>query len=221
MGNRKAAETVILKVIQEIDPSGYNTEKYKEIFKEMNNTEFDSYMKAIEKGEKQLVIFVPPSNKTKITIENNLNVGKKYGVKFFHKLTVNDPVTSSVYQNPIEYMILDLPVRRQSQNLIKKTSIPPNNRSIDMTTYQPTGNSKGAKVSAPELQILNAMQLDNSLMELIKFRGGDKGGFNAYNAMMLRYGSVNLASIKPYATGVESTRTLKTYLAAMHLKATL
>jgi hypothetical protein len=118
-------------------------------------------------------------------------------------------------------MVIDLPVRRQSQNLVKKTSIPPHNASIDLLTYQPTGDSKGAKVSAPELQILNAMRLDNSILELIKFRGGDRNGFNAYNAMAMRYGNISLKSIAPYASGVESTATFKAFLAAMHIRSTL
>lgn len=221
MANRKAAETLIINLMNEIDPSGYNREKYEEIFKSMNNTVFDQYMRNIKDKKQHLVVFVPPFGKSKISIENNIKIAKKYGVKFFHNLRVVDEQNNISYKNSITNMVIDLPIRRQSQNLIKKTSIPPNNRSIDLMTYQPTGNSKGAKVSAPELQILNAMQLDNSIIELIKFRGGDRGGFNAYNAMMMRYGSVNLKSIKPYATGVESTRLLKAYLAAMHIKATL
>jgi hypothetical protein len=118
-------------------------------------------------------------------------------------------------------MVIDLPIRRQSQHLQKKRSIPENNRVIDQLSGQPTGPSKGAKISYPELQVLAGMNMDSSLVELIKYRGGDKGGYNALNAMVGRYGAANLKTLSNYATGVQSTQTLKIFLTASHLKSTL
>ena len=65
------------------------------------------------------------------------------------------------------------------------------------------------------------MNLDNSLVELMKFRGGDIGGFDAMNKSIFKNGSVSIKAIEPYSTGVESTAALKVYLTSAHLKNTL
>lgn len=220
-GNRGKAEAFILEFMKDIEPTGYNVEKYKLIFKEMSDKAFDEYMKDIRDGKKYLVIFKPMYKAEGITIDNNLKIAKKYGLEFFESLIVTGKKDLPDYKTPIKYLVLDLPFRRQSQNLVKKISVPDHNKNIDELTYQPTGESKGARVSYPELQILTGMGLESSIDELIKYRGGDRGGFNAYNAMFLRYGSANIKSLSNYSTGVESTKTLKTYLVGLHIGATL
>lgn len=221
MPNRKKAEEFILQFVKDIDPSGYNTEIYKKIFNNMSDKQFDIYMKDIRDEKKYLVLFKPLFEAKDITVENNLKIAPKYGLDFFeHLLYTNNP-DSGDYKTPIKYLVVDLPYRRQSQTLVKKVSIPEHNKVIDELTYQPTGESKGAKISYPELQVLIGMGLENSISELIRFRGGDRNGFNAYNAMFLRYGNANLKTLENYSSGVESTKTLKVYLTACHLTNTI
>ena len=221
MSNRKAAESFILDFIKDIDTSGYNTEQYKIIFKNMSDKDFDTYMKNIRDGKATLVLFKPLYEAKGISIENNLKIAPKYKLEFFEHLIYTNNEDSPDYKTPIKYLVVDLPYRRQSQTLVKKISVPDNNKVIDELTYQPTGDSKGAKISYPELQVLIGMGLENSISELIRFRGGDRNGFNAYNSMFLRYGNANLKTLENYSTGVESTKTLKTYLTAMHLSNTI
>lgn len=221
MANRKKAEEFIKKFIKEIDTSGYNSQVYEEILSSMSDKDFDEYMRGMASGDKFLILFKPMYKANGISVENNLKVGKKYGVEFFEKLEIETQDGLS-YKTPIEYLVIDLPYRRQSQNLIKKINIPEHNKSIDELTYQPTTSaSKGAKISYPELQVLIGMGLDNTITELIKYRGGDKRGFAAYNAMFSRYGSVSTKSLQNYSSGVESTKALKTYLLSSHINSTL
>ena len=221
MSNRKAAEAFILQFCKDIEPSGYNLEIYKKAFELMSDNDFDSYMKDIRDGIAFLVLFKPLYKANGLTVENNLAVAEKYGLQFFEKLIYSGNEDSPDYKTPIDYLIIELPYRRQSQTLVKKVSIPDNNKVIDELTYQPTGDSKGAKISYPELQVLIGMGLENTISELIRFRGGDRNGFNAYNAMFLRYGNANLKTLESYGTGVESTKTLRIYLTAMHLSNTI
>lgn len=220
-GNRKAAEKFILDFCQTIEPTGYNTEQYKKIFKEMTDKTFDQWMKNIRDEKAFLVLFKPLYEAQGLTVENNLKVAEKYGLKYFEKLIYTNNEEGPDFKTPIEYLVIDLPYRRQSQTLTKKVSIPDHNKVIDELTYQPTGESKGAKISFPELQVLVGMGLEDTISELIRFRGGDRNGFNAYNAMFLRYGNANLKTLENYSTGVESTKTLRIYLLAMHISTTL
>lgn len=215
-GNRKKAEAFIFEFLNDIDKSGYNTEQYKEIFKKMSDKDFHEYMVGMRDGEKTLVLFTPLLKSKDITTENNLKVAKKYNIPMFEQLKITgskepDHITSQ------KFLLLDLPIRRQSQNLVKKISVPDDNRVVDQITGQPTGDSKGSSLSQPELGVLNSMGLHQSIEEMFRFRGGDKGGFRAYNASLEQLGSVSLKAISPFITGVESTKAVKNYLKAAHL----
>lgn len=221
MPNRKKTEEFILNFLKELEPTGYNVEKYTQIFKDMSDKQFDIYMKNIREGKQHLIIFKPLYKAKGITVENNIKVAKKYGLSFFEKLKFTNNPNQPDYMSDIEFMVVDLPYRRQSQTLVKKISVPDNNKVIDQSTYQPTGPSKGSKISYPELQVLIGMGMEECIKELIQIRGGDRGGFNAYNAMLMRYGNANLKTLSQFNSGVESTKTLKTYLTSMHISNTL
>lgn len=221
MTNRKKAEAFILQFVKDIEPTGYNVEQYKKIFADMSDKDFDTYMKEIRAGNRFLVIFKPMYEAMGLTVENNLAIAEKYGLEFFERLIISNNPDAPDYMTSITYLVVDFPYRRQSQTLLKKMSIPEHNKVIDELTFQPTGESKGAKISYPELQVLIGMGLDNTIAELIRYRGGDRNGFNAYNAMFLRYGNANLKTLSEYSSGVESTKTLKTYMTAMHIKTTI
>lgn len=217
--NRKAAESAIFTFLAEIEPTGYNTSAYVKIFASMDDKGFDLYMQGLRDKTKTLVLF-KPLYQANITLDNTFKVAKKYGLSFFEKLNFTGNPDEPDYQTPIEFMVLDMPYRRQSQTLIKKVSVPDNNKIIDQLTYQPTGASKGSKISYPELQVMIGMGLDSSIQELIEYRAGDRGGFRAYNTMAMRYGSVSMKALAPYKTGVDSTKTLKVYLTSMHISNT-
>lgn len=221
MSNRAKAEALIYQLLNDLDTTGYNTKKHKEIYKDMSDKDFHNYMTLIRDGKASLVFFMPHDAKIHPTTEYLNKVGDKYGINFYEKLVITGNKDTPDHTTPIEYMILDLPIKRQSQNLIKKVSIPEHNRSIDYLTYQPTGDSKGARLSYPEIQLLVGLGLSNSVDELIRFRGGDKNGFAAYNAMFMRYGSANIKTLNQYSSGVESTKTVKVFLTSAHIKNTI
>jgi hypothetical protein len=178
-------------------------------------------MKNLESGKAFLVIQLPNFKHTGVTLEKNLAIADELDHEFFQRLWITNKKDTPDHMIPVECLVMDLPVRRASQLLIKKISVPDDSRTIDALTGQPTGESKGAKLSYPELQICAAMGLDNSMVELMKYRGGDNKGLIAFNSMLSRYGRVNLKSVEPYASGVESTKSLKTFLTSMMLKSTL
>ncbi len=221
-GNRKAAEQIIIDMVEAILPGGGNRQVYETFFSKMNDKTFDQWMEDINTGKERPFIYVPNGSKHKLSTERNFAIAKKVGHSFFEKIWVDhDDPERPKYLTNVPYIILELPVRRQSQLLVKKISVPDNNRSIDQLTGQPAGGSRSARISYPELQFLMGMNLPNSLIELMKYRGGDQGGFNAMNRTISTDGTVSLKGISHLATGVESTKTLSAYLTAMHLRNTL
>jgi hypothetical protein len=221
MTKREEVQNFIMDYVEQMLPGGGNRKLYEEYFATLNDEQFDDFMKKLKTKERKLFIVAPNFQKNRLSTERNIKIGKKLGHSFFERLWIESKGDTPTYLTPIPYMVVDMPVCRQAQVRVKKISIPEDNKSVDDFTGQPTGKSKGSKISYPELGIMAAMGLDNSITELIKYRGGDMGGFNAMNQSISRTGSVSLNAISPYSTGVESTKLLKTLLICMHLKNTL
>jgi hypothetical protein len=221
MTNRAKAQGFIVEFIEKIAPNTENGNIYRTIFAAMSDKDFDAFITDLESGKKKLAIISPNFSKNGLSTERNLAVAKELDHKFFQKLWIGGKDDVPTYLTPNEYLVIDLPVRRASQLLTKKISVPKHNRVIDSLTGQPTGESKGAKISYPELQVCAAMGLEDTMVELMKYRGGDARGHAALNGILSKYGKVNQAVLANYASGVESTNTVKTFLLACHLKSTL
>jgi hypothetical protein len=221
MANRKAAEEVIYKFINKLLPSSPNVAMYKELFAGMSDKQFDDFMKKLEDGSSRLAVVSPNFSEPKLTVERNLDLADELGHQFFERIWMDGGEDAPMYLSPIPYLIVDLPLRRQAQLLVKKISIPEDNKSIDDFSGQPTGKSKGSRISYPEIQVLASLGLDESLVEMIKFRGGDVKGFDAMNNAISKTGGVSLQAIEPLSSKVQSTVTLSTLLTCMHLSNTL
>lgn len=221
MSNRQEVEAFIIKYIGQITPGTNNADNYKKLFASMNDKDFDAFMVKLESGEIKLSVIIPNFSKNNLTLENNLKVADSLGHNFFQKLWIEGKDDQPTYLTPIPYMVVDLPVKRASQLLDKKISVPKTTKVVDAVTGQVTGEAKGAKISYPELQLAASMGLEDSMIELIKYRGGDNRGGAALAGLLARNGNANLSTLSQFASGVESTKSLKTFLTAAHLKSNL
>jgi len=218
MKNRKKVEDFILKYVDKIAPGSNNKQLYKDMFKEMSDKEFKVFMDNLKKKKLTLSIIEPNTKKSTISVENNYKIAKELGFSFFQRLTIRGKPGIPDYTTPNKYLIMALPVRRASQLLTKKISIPSDDKSIDLTTGTVTGKSRGSKLTMPEIQILAGMGLNKSIKELMKYRGGDLGAKNAMSALLMKQGSVSQDVLDRYSTGVVSSKTLSSYWNAVHIK---
>jgi len=218
---RAETEAFILQSIEAIVPGGPTTELYRAYFKKLTDAEFADFMDALERDDTFLTLTMPnfgPSPK----LERNLEIAESLGHSFFQRLWIGAHDGMPTHLTPVPALVVDLPLRRASQMLVKKLSVQESDKTHDLLSGQPSGEARrGAKISFPELQIMTAMGLDQTVTELFKYRGGDTRGRRALNAMINRHGSANLETLSHYAGGVESTRTVSTFLKAMHLANTL
>lgn len=219
--DRKGAESFILRLLNEIMPGGKSIQIYKDMFSKMSDKEFDKFMLDLKEGKNHLILIVPNFKTNTISMARNLSIAEKeFNYDFFQRLYIGPQAGNPGYLTPIKYMVVELPLKRQSQSLIKKISVADTNRRIDKLSGQLASghDTKSARMTYPETQLLLAMGLDASLVELLKFRGGDIRGFNTMNAMIAKYGRANLQSLSKFSSGVESTKTLSLYLKAAMLK---
>lgn len=217
-GNRSAAEQMVFECLEEILPGSENRKIYQDIFRVMTDDDFDLWIKKLMSKEIALAIIAPEKSGPQLSVERNLDVAEKWGHKFFERIWMDPQNGSPPFLSNDEYLVVDFPLKRQAQFLVKKISIPEDNRSIDNLTGQPTGKSKGSKISWPEVQILSALGgFDNTIVEFIKFRGGDLQGFNAMNNSIHSTGGVSLEAISFAAGKVKAVQSLSTLLTSMHL----
>lgn len=220
--NRKAAEEEILKGLSLISPGCSDIERYKARFSKMTNVEFDAFIKRLQSGEETLQITVPPGSEGKsLNAERNMAVAEKWGHDFHQRLWMPAEEGQPSFLTPIDYLVIKLPVRIASQRVAKKASIPKTSRVINSLSGQPTGESKGASWSFPEVRLAVAMGMKSAPLELMKYRGGDQRGNAALNASLIRTGQARLDVLKHFASGVVSTKTFSTYLTSAMIQNTL
>jgi len=217
--NRKAAEKIILEGVQALLPDGANTKLYTDLFKKMNNAEFDTFMKDLKSGKAVTYVTVPNGHKTiKLDVPHMLKVGKKMGIKFHSPITYTNNETGDAYKPPLKQAIYNVYVRRASQTLSKKMSTPKSDKKMDLATGQVTGDDASSKLTLPEIQTITSLGLKETLIELAKYRGGDIGAKNALSASLFKTGQADNDVIDQYATGVVSSKTLKAYFNAALIK---
>lgn len=217
MASREEVTDYIVNAIDAILPDGFNKERTREFLSKMTDSEFAQYLEDLSTEKERLVIISPNGADVKLDLSRNFAVAKKLGIDFFQRVWFDTPDGRGRYLSHDKYLVVKLPVRRQSQMQIKKVSIPDDNKSVDALTGQPAGKSKGSRISYPEVQMIASLGLNRTLEEFMRFRGGDAKGFTAMNTMISRTGGVSMDAIEPYAGKVKSTETLSAYLTAMHL----
>lgn len=219
---RAAVESLILKYIDKIVTGKENTKLYQDLFASMNDKQFDIFMNKLKNKEINLSIIIPNGdNRFKVDLNNLMKLGKELGYDFFQHLNYGPSEDRPGFKTPNKHMVLALPIRRASQLVSKKISIPTDTSSIDTLSGQVTNSSKGSKITNPEIQILLGLGLKDSLTELLKIRGGDLGAARATEQLLYKHGSVSQQQANQYATDVVSKKTLKAYFNAMGISTTL
>ncbi len=221
---RDKTQKFILEYINKIAPGDYNQGLYKDLFKRMTDKEFHEFMLKIKNKELTISIIVPVGGKVKIDVKRNMKIAKELGYEFFQHLIIgpkgnkNDGTYIPKYKTPNKFLVYDMTVRRASQLLTKGISVGTDNNVMDMTTGQVTSDSKAAKITKPELELLVGMGLDKSVKELMTVRGGDLGLAKAADASANRFGKISQDVIEPYGTGVVSSKTMNAFYNAAMIK---
>ena len=222
MAKRKEVEKFIKDWIFKITKSKFNVKLYEDFFKELNDKEFEEFVKKLGTGELILNVVVPHDGDADISLRRNVTtLAKELGYSFHQYLDVGPSENFPKYRTKNKYLVLTLPFRRTKQTIEKGISYSEHDKQIDSLTGQPTGDSRSSRISYPETQLLVGMGLKDSVIELLKFRGGDPGAYYAIKNSLLKYGKASKKLVEAYGEGVISTSTLKALFNGMHLKINL
>jgi hypothetical protein len=218
MSNRTAAERELLHFIDRFAPGSPNRGIYEQRLAAMSDAEFDAFMTNLESGTETLALFIANLTEHKLSLQRNLKIAEELDYNLFQHLYLTDPHTGQVTKTVAKHLVVLLPLRRQAQMLWKKMSIPESNSVVDERSGQATGSSKGSRLSYPELQVNAAKGLDQMVLELIKFRGGDEKAYLAMNRQLLETGEASLEAAAQMPSKVKATQSLSVMLTGMHLK---
>lgn len=220
-GNRKAAEAQLLADIEAIENGPRNAQMYREWFATLTDAQFDKWCEMCEKGETRVSFIAPIQSDIMLEPLRLLKLARSWGREIWERVWMPAKAGVPSYLSNHRYYIFRLSARRQAQHLVKKRSIPEDNRTIDDLTGQPAGKSKGSKISYPEVNALITHGLQHTALEMIRWRGGDLKGMFAMNQSIYQTGHASQESLQPRAGEVTSTQLLRTILKAMMLKTTL
>lgn len=219
MLNRAAFERELLFFIDQFLPGSANRAIYEERLKKTSDADLEVWVNNLAEGKEIIALFNPNLSDHHLSLERNRKIARALGTELFQHIYLTDPQTGIVYKTQAKHMIGLVPFRRQVQMLYKKMSIPEGDDVVDERSGQATGVSKGARLSYPEIQVNAAKGLDNMVLELIKFRGGDEKAYNAMNRSIYATGEVSLNAISArMPTSVKAAQTLSVMLKAMHLQ---
>lgn len=195
MPDRKKMEKYVIDLMNEMDPSGKSVKHWTEVFKKMSDKDFFAWVKKIERGEAQLTMYRKNMDKA-LNMNQLLDLAKKRGVKLFQKYVTVDRDTGRPYTSAKDAMLLDLPVRRLSQYLAHKRSLPDGDQHINPISGQVIPPDKGAKLTGVELQILASKSgLNPAILELAKIRGGDTTAYADAKNQIEETGEVSMNDI--------------------------
>lgn len=225
MSRRQEATDFIVAEIGKIIPEDtHNAPLIKQQLEAMSDQEFENYMRKLLPPTDEATLatreilpyYAPNLAKHKIMIAPLVRQARALGVEIYQRLKVTDRHTGLTQMTPHRYPVLDIPCRRQAQTLTKKSSIPTSDHIVDDLTAQPTSDSKGSKISSPELQSLLSQGLDNMVTEFIKFRGGDEAAHRELERNLIENGHVRASQLNGLGIS-KSVTTLSSLFKGMHV----
>lgn len=229
-------QAIIAKIsdrLNDIIPGTPCIELYRKTIEGMSAEELEGFIQALENGVQDfpnqnqpsttISLIVPNMGKGsgRLNIDRNLKLAEKMGHSFHEQCWLTNPVTGQTYLTNRRYMTLLLPIRRQAQTLDAKISVAENDHQIDELTGQVTGDSKGSSVSYPEIQMLESQGLRNSMLELLKPRGGDELAWRLMKHRLIETGEFSLSELDNIDSEAKVNQTFRYLLNAMHIRTTL
>jgi hypothetical protein len=172
---RKEMEELIYGFFDLFDPTGRNTEYYRNKFKSMNDGEFDQYFKLLFEQDDPYLTATMVDYENPLKIENIEKAAKFLDVPLFEKVVL--PYASQDPNNPIitkhECLVGYLNIKRLQQLNFKKIGISTDISERNMITGQVAGHDKNSRNSDQETIALLTVGANVSLKELMSMRADD------------------------------------------------
>jgi len=217
MSNKQKMIDLIISTLEEMVPGSEWCKMYRKQLEDLSEKAFKEWVGKLKSGQEFVRLQIANGSPVTVDVDRNIAVAKKLGIKLYQHCWLTDPQTGMVVKTRHPALIGPIPVRRQIQLLTHKVSIPANQLHLDQRTNQPTGESKGSRLSSPEGYILAAQNKPKLLKEFLNYRGGNLKAFNALNQLAAKHGEVTQADLDAVGGRPKAIETTGAYLNAMML----
>lgn len=223
VANRAYIEKLIYDTFDAIDPSGVNTNKYKNIFSTMNDQEFEKYMKNFLKDDNENFILDIVEFEHDLKMDNCEKAAKVLGIPlmeyvYMPHLTMDK---KHVVVSKEKCLVGYINVKRTQQLLHKKNGLSISNTRVSATTGQVVDKDKNARDSDIEASMLVSLGADKILQELHGPRSDDPIMKREMNQSIATKGYVMLDELTNLPTNKITLNTVNTYLISMGLMSDL
>ena len=194
---RKEMENLIYGFFDLFDPTGRNTEYYKNKFKNMSDGDFDKYFKLLFEQTDPYLTATMVDYENPLKIENIEKAAKFLDVPLFEKVVL--PYASQDPNNPIitkhECLVGYLNIKRLQQINFKKLGLSTDISDRNMITGQVSGHDKNSRNSDQETIALLTVGANTSLKELMSMRADDMVMKSEMNKRIARDGYVAMSDL--------------------------
>lgn len=194
---RKEMEELIYGFFDLFDPTGRNTEYYRNKFKAMDDNQFDKYFKLLFAQDDPYLTATMVDYENPVKIENIEKAAEFLNVPLFERVVL--PYASSDPNNPVitkhECMVGYLNIKRLQQINFKKLGLSTDVSERNMITGQVTGHDKNSRNSDAETTALLTVGANASLKEFMSARADDMVMKKEMNQKILRDGYVSMADL--------------------------
>ena len=213
---RKEVTDWFISMLEKLQKGNKNIKIYEKHFEALSDEAFSELMDKLASGEVTLPFYSANLVDNDVEIANSLKVAKELNIDFFQRIWMIDNVTGVRYLTPEKYLILDLPIRRQSQHVTKGKSVADSQQFVDSYTGQPAGVSRTSRLSLPEILTLQSVGLNDTLEELITVRGGAQQSYRYAKRTTIDTGKYSLKDTHELNDRPTSITTLNSFLEGMH-----
>lgn len=222
---RPAAEKLVYDVMNELDPSGTNTKRYKKLFSTMSDAKFENFMRCMFDDHNMNFTLEIKDFDREVTMDQIKKAAKVLNIPLEEHIIL--PHITMSQEKPMvtkEKCIVGFRIEKRMEQINnKKNSASTHISERSSTTGQVVGHDKNGRSSDVENVALKLIGAENILKEFNGFRadGLQRKNF-AYN-QIARSGSCSLKDIEEQA-GIEdrlALETLDTYYKAMALQTDL
>lgn len=210
MSKRAKAEKLVYSVMDTLDPSGTNTNRYKKLFGSMSDAKFENFMKCMFDDDNIDFTLEIKEFERELKIEQIEKAAKILGIPLEEYIVL--PHESKSQEHPMvtkEKCITGYYIeKRMEQTNTKKNSTSTHIDERSATTGQVVGHDKNGRSSDQENIALTVIGAKNILKELNGFRADGLQRKNYAYAQIAKTGECSLEDIESQA-GIEDRLALE------------
>ena len=223
VSNRLKIEKLIYDTFNELDPTGVNTRKYKEMFSTMSNEKFAQYMKKFLADDTENFILDIVDFERDIKMEHCEAAAKVIGIPLMETVFMPHIIMdkNNVVATKEKCLVGYLNVKRTQQMVQKKNAVSISNEKKSSLTGQVVNKDKNARDTDIEASMLVALGADKILQEFHGPRSDDPVMKRQMNKSISTKGYVLLDELDNLPTNKITLNTVNAFLLGAGIKTDL